>query len=203
MLDNQNIKIATNVLLMRLIIKISKLSIDVLYLSSYCLSHFRCFLDLAVVVFVDLAVVFWISPLAFCKSCRWWCFFSHLSGAVLWNLAIVRFCGSCHCFFDFNLFFFFFFVDFAAAMVQKILDELTRDGTVKLQEYGKSKIYYANQVALCSIIVRPVRNEPVHCACICQNGVARSTTLFCKRWWNKKFDCEDIVCSIFSFCGVR
>lgn len=31
-------------------------------------------------------------------------------------------------------------------MVQKLLDELVSAGTVKLQEYGKSKIYYANQV---------------------------------------------------------
>lgn len=33
-------------------------------------------------------------------------------------------------------------------MVQKLLDELVRDGTVKLQEFGKSKIYYANQVSI-------------------------------------------------------
>ncbi|CAM9137424.1 unnamed protein product [Ectocarpus sp. 6 AP-2014] len=34
------------------------------------------------------------------------------------------------------------------AMVQKLLDELVRDGTLKLQEYGKARIYYANQDAL-------------------------------------------------------
>lgn len=31
-------------------------------------------------------------------------------------------------------------------MVQKLLDELVRDGTLNMQEYGKAKIYYANQV---------------------------------------------------------
>eukprot|EP00752_Nemacystus_decipiens_P001704 g1650.t1 len=34
------------------------------------------------------------------------------------------------------------------AMVQKLLDELVRDGTLNVQEYGKAKIYYANQDAL-------------------------------------------------------
>ena len=33
-------------------------------------------------------------------------------------------------------------------MVQKLLDELTRGGTLKMQEYGKAKIYYANQVCM-------------------------------------------------------
>ncbi|CAM9745624.1 unnamed protein product, partial [Laminaria digitata] len=33
-------------------------------------------------------------------------------------------------------------------MVQKLLDELTRGGTLKMQEYGKAKVYYANQGAL-------------------------------------------------------
>lgn len=33
-------------------------------------------------------------------------------------------------------------------MVQKLLDELVRDGTLNVQEYGKAKIYYANQVRL-------------------------------------------------------
>eukprot|EP00903_Cladosiphon_okamuranus_P009666 g9197.t1 len=33
-------------------------------------------------------------------------------------------------------------------MVQKLLDELVRDGTLNVQEYGKAKIYYANQDAL-------------------------------------------------------
>lgn len=33
-------------------------------------------------------------------------------------------------------------------MVQKILDELVGSGTCKVQEYGKSKIYYANQVCV-------------------------------------------------------
>ena len=31
-------------------------------------------------------------------------------------------------------------------MIQKLLDELVRDGTLNVQEYGKAKIYYANQV---------------------------------------------------------
>ncbi|CAM9848728.1 unnamed protein product, partial [Hapterophycus canaliculatus] len=31
------------------------------------------------------------------------------------------------------------------AMVQKLLDELVRDGTLKMQEFSKAKIYYANQ----------------------------------------------------------
>ncbi|CAN0146947.1 unnamed protein product [Ascophyllum nodosum] len=34
------------------------------------------------------------------------------------------------------------------AMIQKLLDELTRDGTLKVQEYSKARIYYANQDAL-------------------------------------------------------
>lgn len=41
---------------------------------------------------------------------------------------------------------------YGSAMVQKLLDELVRDGTLKMQEYGKARVYYANQVHGCTTI---------------------------------------------------
>lgn len=51
---------------------------------------------------------------------------------------------------------------YGSAMVQKLLDELVRDGTLTLQEYGKARIYYANQVHCCTLLFCFSGDYPAH-----------------------------------------